>query len=793
MKKETIWYLDRRDFLKFAVGAVAGIHCSPMPWWLANDIALWTQNWSWRPSPQKGPVSFINSTCKLCPGACGIKVRLVGNLPVKIEGNPLHPINQGGICPLGAAGLQFLYSPSRIKSPLKRTGERGEGIWQEISWDEAIAELVEKLRDLRTNGNSHTVACIDGQRHGTMSRLWERFLKAYGSPNHIYTPSVEDTYDFTLTLMQGEGNGVGFDLENTRYILSFGCSLIEGWGAPTRMMRAYGAWRGEKLGNRTKIVQVDNRSSITVGKSDEWIPAFPGTEGALALGIAHVIIDEELYDSNFVKNYTYGFDKFKSLVLKEYSPQVVSEKTQVPKDTIIRVAREFATTKPSIALWGRGKGSRPSGFYESMAIHSLNALVGNINRPGGVLIPKGLPLTSWPDVEMDDIGTQGYYMPRVDQSKDLRFPFVAHRLQNMAANIQEETFYPINMLLVYEANPFFSIPDNLSFIQATKKIPFIVSFSSYMDETAMQSDLILPNHTYLERWDDAFTPLGLQYPVLSITRPVIKPIFNTQHTGDIILSVARELGGPVARLLQWHSFKDVLKQNTQGLFHYGKGIVPEAEPKEPWKGLSKESPSLPFASSDEMWNRMVEKGCWYDPAYSFGKWNRIFTTPTKKFEFFVTKLTTLLPKARDEVFLPHYEPITLEGDYPLLLMTYELITLVNDGIGNPPFMTKILDDTLLKKNDVFVEINPKTAKQYGLGEGDYAEIQSIKGKVRVRVHLFEGAMPGIVNIPLGLGHTAYDEYLKGKGVNPNEIISVVKEPVSDLALGWGTGIKLVKV
>jgi len=798
MKEETgrVWYLDRRDFLKFAVGAGGGIAASPLPWWLTNDIALWTQNWSWRPSPQKGPVSFINSTCKLCPGACGIKVRLVGSLPVKIEGNPLHPVNQGGICPLGAAGLQFLYSPSRITTPLRRVGERGGGNWQEITWQEAVAELVDKLRDLRANGKPHTVACINGQRHGTMSGLLKRFLKAYGSPNYICMPSIEDTYHMTLVLMHGREQAIGFDLENARYILSFGCSLIEGWGAPTRMMLAHGVWRAQKFGKRPKILQVEARSSMTAGKSDEWIPAFPGTEGALALGIAYVIINEELYDRNFVENYTYGFDRFKNLVLKEYSPEVVSQITQVPRATIVRMAREFATTRPSIALWGRGKGSRPSGFYESMAIHSLNALVGNIDRPGGVLTQEDLPLTSWPDAEADDIGMRGYYMPRIDQAKHMRYPFVAHRLQNMGVNIQEETFYPINMLLVYEANPFFSIPDNLSFMEATKKVPYIVSFSSYMDETAMHSDLILPNHTYLERWDDAFTPVGLQYPVLGITRPVIKPILNTKHTGDVILDLAKELGGPMAPSLAWHDFKDVLKEASRGLFHYGRGIVPETEPKEPWKGLRKKSPSLPFASFDEMWNSVVKKGCWYDPAYSFGHWGRIFTTPTKKFEFSVTRLSTLLPKVKDETFLPHYEPITLKGErteYPLVLMTYELITLANNGIGNPPFMTKILHDTLLKKEDLFVEINPKTAEEYGLGEGDYAEIQSIEGKVRVRVHLFEGAMPGVVNIPLGLGHTAYDEYLKGKGVNSNEIISVIKEPVSDLALAWGTRIKLMKV
>ncbi len=788
-----VFYWERRDFLKFAVGAVVGIHCSPAPWWLMNDVALWTQNWSWRPSPQKGPVSYVNSTCKLCPGGCGIKVRLVGKLPVKIEGDPLHPVNQGGLCPLGLSGLQFLYSPSRITNPLKRIGGRGEGNWQEITWEEAIAEVVEKLKDLRVNREPNTVACINGDRCDTMSKLLDRFLKAYGSPNHIYMPSVQDTYDLTLNLMQGADGGIGFDLENTRYILSFGCSLIEGWGSPVRMMLAHNAWKANKSGRRPHLVQIESRSSVTAGKADKWIPASPGTEGALALGIAYVIIDEHLYDDNFVMNYTHGFDKFKDLVLKEYSPEAVSKTTHVSKETIIRIAREFATNKPSIALWGRGKGSMPSGLYESMAIHSLNALVGNINNPGGVLTQKDIPVTLWPEVAIDDFAKEGHNKARIDNFKGLNHR-VYHRLQNMVDNIKEEAGYPINVLFVYQANPYFSTPDNPSFIEATKKINLIVSFSSYMDETASQADLVLPNHTYLERWDDALTPVGLQYPVMGITRPVTKPIFNTQHTGDVLLKMAKALGGSVATSLPWRSFGDLLKETVKGLFDYGKGVVSHTEPGESWKILKEEGPSLRFASANGMWKGMVNSGPWYNPVYEFGHLDEAFKTPTRKFEFVSTELARQCPDAEERTLMPHYEPIVKEvEEYPLVLVPYESMIIANGAVGNPPFMTKLINDTVLEKNDLLVEINPETAKEHGLSEGDYVEILSIKGKLRVRVHLYEGAMPGIINMPSGLGHTAYDEYLKGKGANPNQIMTVVQEPVSGLALSWGTRVKLIKV
>ncbi len=178
--------IDRRSFLAFAFGGAAGTALSPLPWKLIDDAAIWSQNWPWTPVPEKGEISYVNTTCTLCPGGCGLSVRKAGQRVVKLEGQPDHPVNDGGICTLGAAGAQLLYAPTRIKSPMKKVN----GSWHNISWDEAIAEVVAKLTEMRDNGSSHKLACISGDDRGTLPELFNRFLTVYGSPNFMRMPSV---------------------------------------------------------------------------------------------------------------------------------------------------------------------------------------------------------------------------------------------------------------------------------------------------------------------------------------------------------------------------------------------------------------------------------------------------------------------------------------------------------------------------------------------------------------------------------------------------------------------------
>jgi len=739
--------IDRRSFLSFVIGGAAGTTLSPLPWKLMDDSSVWSQNWPWTPVPEDGEVSYVNSTCTLCPGGCGISVRKINERAVKIEGMKDHPVNEGGICILGLAGLQLLYGPTRVKTPLKRKGKRGEGKWEKISWEKAISEIVQKLSELRSKSESHTVGCILGSDRGTIPQLFNRFLTVYGSPNLIRSPSIQDSYELTISLMHGAQAMAGFDIENSGFVLSFGSGIIEGWGSPVRVFKANSTWRE----NGTKVVQIESRLSNTAAKSTKWLPINPGTETTLALGLIHVIIKESLYNQDFIDNYSVGFNNLKKVVLNAYSPDKVASITGTDIATIVSLAREFAGAANPLAICGRGKGNTPGSMGEFMAVHALNALVGNINKKGGIWAVPEPDYFSWPAVEMDNIATNGIKKERIDGARGKKYPYSRHLLNKFPEIINSGEGYPIQALFVSDVNPLYSMPDTKYVKKAFDKIPFVVSFSSFMDETSKNADLILPNHIYLERYEDVALAVGLQKTVVGLTKPVVEPLFNTKHVGDVVIQIAKELGGNIADSFPWDSYESCLGETME-----------------------------------DKWDTMVEDGFWYDQDFEPSAWREAFDTSSGKFEFASNNIKSLA----------QLDQIVLEGDassFPLILIPFDSMRLASKFIGAPPFVVKTVEDTVLKGNDIFIEINPKTAKENGLFEGKYAVLSTPKGKAKVKIHLFDGIMPGIVAMPRGLGHTAYDKYLAGKGINFNELIGPVADPVSGLDAAWGIRAKLAKV
>jgi len=190
--------VDRRSFLSFIIGGAAGTALSPLPWKLTDDSSIWTQRWPWTPIPANGEIRYVKSTCLLCPGGCGIRVKKVDERVIKIEGLPEHPVNDGGICPLGAAAAQLLYAPTRVRTPMKKV----DGRWRRIGWAAALDEVGAALGQLRDSGQSHTVAAICGTDRGTVAELFKRFLTVFGSPNFIRMPSIQDNYELTQIVLK---------------------------------------------------------------------------------------------------------------------------------------------------------------------------------------------------------------------------------------------------------------------------------------------------------------------------------------------------------------------------------------------------------------------------------------------------------------------------------------------------------------------------------------------------------------------------------------------------------------
>jgi anaerobic selenocysteine-containing dehydrogenase len=788
--------LDRRAFVKLIAGGVGGTLLSPLPWKLADDTAIWSQNWFWRPSPARGASNTANTVCQLCPGGCGIQVELIEDMrAVNITGNPTYPVNQGGICPLGAAGLQFLYGPSRIETPLQQKGKRGDlETLQPISWDEAIEILAAKLRGMRQQ--SKDLVCLSGKRQGTVPELFARFLQAYGSANYMLMPAAEDAESLGTLLSQGSRTPLAYDLENAKMVISFGSSYIEGWGAPSRMMMAFQGWRGQPNQESTRVIQVEERGSLSASKADEWVAIAPGTEAALALGLAQVIVSERLYDSLFVSQYTYGFEEFRSLLRRDYTPEKVAGITQVDKAKIVRLAREFARTKPAVALSGRGQGRMPGSMYGFLAVQSLNALVGSLHQAGGVSRKPSLPLAPWPQVVQDEVSRRGGKMPRLDGAGGDQFPLSTQRLHTFVDIVKDWSVYPRGMLWVYESNPAHDLADTQSFRAALDKMETVVSFSSFMDETTQLADLVLPGPTYMERLEDVLTPPGLQYSVFGLSKPVLSPRFETRHPGDVLIQLAKALGGSVAASFPWDDYEAALKERVKGLAAAGRGRVADESGIEPWNlGLGRRlAPN--YKSFSELWKKLTEHSCWFDTSEAMPSWDSAFKTPSGRFEFYCQQLRQFVVGRKDIPYLPHFEPVERLGDpdiYPLLLLPYETMAITNGPVANPPFMTKLLFDFELKGNDSFVEINPQTATKAGLREGDLIRLETEGGTVEARVHLTEAARPGVVFMPTGLGHTAFDSYVKVKGVNANKILVAQKERLTGLAAWWGTGVKISKI
>ncbi|MBI3950088.1 MAG: molybdopterin-dependent oxidoreductase [Acidobacteria bacterium] len=815
--------IERREFLRLIAGATTGLAVSGCS---GNSPATNGEQAADWPS---GVERWITSTCLGCPGGCGIQVRVVDGNAVKIEGNPLHPVNRGKLCPIGQAGLQLLYNPDRIKSPMKRIGGKGSKKWAAISWDEAIQTVASRLRELRERGEPHSLVILDGQPGGLLRALWARLADAYGSPNHIVDEGG-DGMTAAHALMQGIDRPFGYDLESSTSLLSFGCALLDGWRSPVRVARSHGFLRQERPGSKAKLIQIDRRFSLTAAKADEWVPIQPGSEGALALGLAYVIIREELYDREFVSAHTFGFDDwtdargeqhigFKTLVLRDYRPEVVSEITGIPVDTIIKLAKEFAANRPAIAIGDVGATEHTNGAYNAMAIHSLNALVGSIETRGGVLLEPDLPLKAWPPVSRDAAAENGLAKQRIDGAGTERFPLASNVPPALSGAVLSQSPYPVNALFLYKSNPLFSAPNIQSFRRALATIPLVVSFSSFLDESTEYADLILPDHTYLEKWQDAPAAPISGIPTLGITQPVVEPLYDTMHTGDAILKITQAIGGTVAEAFPWKDFKEALVASTQGLFDAQHGAL-FSDPFEEAhaRALQERGWWVPAADSFEgFWNELVNKGGWWELLHPYGTLGAAFKTPSGKFEFYSQRLKETLEtiaqqkgsqgtveqvlealriEARgDLAYLPHYEPPRWQGDekkYPFHLHHYKPAVLSSEVSANLPWLQELVGPHVHMKWDSWVEINPDAVKELGVADGDWVWVESSQGKLLTRAKLYPGTMPQVVNIPSGLGHTALGRWAKDRGVNPNEILGEDYDRLSGRPAWYGTRVKVYK-
>ncbi|XPV75015.1 MAG: menaquinone reductase molybdopterin-binding-like subunit QrcB [Desulfovibrio sp.] len=673
--------IDRRAFLQFGAGATTGIMFTPVVWKFLDDASIWTQNWSWIPRLNKGAATKQAALSKMCPSGCAATVAKTGKLAYLAEGNVENPLNKGGICPLCASAVQMAYSPSRVKGPMVKDGSG----YAPISWDEARKMVAEKIGVQK--GKDGKIAVLSGDQSGTGNEVFSAFLNAMGSSAYYMMPGDCQTAGRTWTeIMKGSGQ-VGYDLEGADYVFLLGADALDSWGPTVRNQKAFGE------GN-AKYVYAGPVQNKTAAVST-WVPVASDAMAALALGVANVLISKG-YSAP-----TSDFAAFKSLVMGKFSPAQVEKATGVKAGTVRKVAAGLMAAKKPVVVPGSafGQGAGAAAFAAGFALNLL------LNTKGMVA------LNEQPAVVNGAMSKAAIY------SNDVVADFKAGKTPEV--------------LFVYDANPAYGLPEAEAMAAALKK-SFVVSFSTYMDETAEMADLILPAPHSFERYDDTLSPYGVGQVVYTVGAPVMNTGFETKSAPEFILELAKDLDAD----LGFDSFTEVLEAKADTL----------------------------GATFDDL----------------------IEGTPVVKDDFASQnglKLgAALLAQAA-----------AYKGSGKVVVAPQFMLEIGSATVATPPLNLIAIPNTVLAYGNMYVEMNSATAKANGLVAGGRVRLTGAKGKCEALVKIDEGVMNGVVAAPLGLGRTAWDKFTKGKGDNVFKILTASSESGSGISVWSDSTVTIAKI
>jgi anaerobic selenocysteine-containing dehydrogenase len=532
--------MDRRRFLK--VTAITGTSAA-----LAGCGSPENQIIRFVPDDEIAPGIAVwkPSVCPLCAAGCGVTARVMDGdaevirngqpgvtrtgLVKKLEGDPEHPLSQGRLCVRGQAAVQVTYHPDRLAAPMRRSGERGSGQFAEISWDEALKELVDRLDAVVSGAGASQVAFISRPRRGRRQELVAEFLRRMGAPAPVSFEVFDEAVLRRANEMSfGRYQLPTFDLARTRYLVGFGADFLGTWNSPLAHSVAYGRMRQGQPGVRPKFVHVEPRVSQTGASADEWVAIRPGTEGSLALGLAHVIIKSGVRPASaagragaLVDGWSGGLDAF--------TPEAVERETGVQAARVERLAREFASQGPAVAVIGGAALAHTNGLVQALAVNALNALVGSVDAPGGVsFMPQGGAPAAPARTLREALGAAA---PQV--------------------------------LLLDEADALFASPSAWKVADWLRQVPFIASFGSFVDDTSAHADLILPDHSFLESWVESVPESGAAEAVATVAGPAMKPLYDTRSTPDVLLEVGRRLKQPLSPPLEWQTFEEMAQAQPE--------------------------------------------------------------------------------------------------------------------------------------------------------------------------------------------------------------------------------------
>lgn len=670
--------IDRRDFLKVLGWSGAAVALSGCGGTSIEDgketIVSYVEAKDYM---IPGVGVYYNSTCAQCDAGCSINGRVREGRVLKLEGNPDSAINRGRMCGVGQAGVQHHYNPDRVREPLLRSGDKGET----ITWEKAYELIAQKLNGV----SGDQIAFVSGGVSGHLKVLLGNYLDSLGTKNHFVYEAAAPGVVRASNLKALGVEMPRYRLDKAKVVLSFGADFLGTWVSPVHFSQQYAQFRKGVDGQRGVLVQVESKMSLTGANADRWLAVKPGTEGVLALGIINALGTATGDVAELVKPY----DRAR-----------VSRETGVAAGHIDKIAALLKLRSPSLVIAGSAAEGYAHGSQNAAAIHLLNQVLGNVGKT--VEAPVSVPFPQMAPVKGSTAA-----------------------LKNLNDGLAAGKY---KVVFNYAANPVFTAPGSFKFKDNFAKADFKVAFAHYLDETALQADLVLPLDSAMEDWGTQVPEYQTEGAQINIQQPLMEKLHaNTRGAGDILLALIKQ-----KKADEYKAFEDYYAY-LRGAMLQNKGALGGGG-----------------TDDDVFWNDTLTKGI-VKLAGSAGSISAKASAAGLQ-----------LPAAKDA-----------DGMYPFHLIPAFTSNLRDGRHTNQPWLQESPDPLTTIVWDSWVEIHPKKATELGIVEGDIVEVTSKTGSISAQVYLFPGIHPEAISIPVGRGHDAMGRYAKGYGVNPFQIMDAV--------------------
>lgn len=631
-------------------------------------------------------VKKVRTACRSCHGGCGVIAHVKDGRVIKVEGDPDSPISHGTLCSKGLAITQVAYHPDRVLHPMKKVNDK----WEKISWDEALDTIATKFQQVKDEYGPEHIVVGQGTGRDYESHLY-RFANQLGTPNVLTAGHMCYVSRIASTLITIGNLPIADYRGGPKCIVMWACNPQ--WTNPDEYKGA-DFWSAYKKG--AKLICIDPRKGFVANKADLWLQIRPGTDAAMAMGFHNVIIEEELYDAEFVENYIHGWDDFKDRVAKDYPLERVQEITWVDKDLIRKAARMYATTKPACIHWGVPTEQTNNCTDFTRTATGLMAVTGNLDAPGGNVLNVNPPTRTVAEFSRHKDLPREMLKKRLgsDQYKlGARVAFITPKVA--WESILTGKPYELKAGILCGTNPVMTRAGAREAYEALKKLDFLAVMDLFLTPTAELADIFLPASTWLEQNHvaDNWKRHGFV-----LARQKCVEIGECWQDHKIFQELGKKMGQE-----WWDTVEDALDYLLEPT-----GLT--------WEQFKEEG----YLQGEMMYYKYKERG---------------FSTPTGKVELHSTTLEKWgfdpLPKYTELPESPVSTPELLDK-YPYIL---------NAGLRTPTFFhsaNRMIPWLREIRPDPIVEIHPETAEKHGIEEGDWVWIESPRGRVKERAKLNAG-------------------------------------------------------